>query len=489
MRKGLVIRRKTDLLWALVLLMTIAFMPAHAQSRKAVKQLKVVNNVMYIIISKNLAASSLDSFALTYNVTGLGLHQLIRTGKTDSLLDAGWQVENKPDQYSISKKLGSSDKFLNPSDKIIFSAVPTPDDWREVGGNRIVYGINRFNAGRAFRREGDIVYITLHGHKSAERVRLAGSFTNWQHGAFPMKRTADGWEVPVKLPPGQYFYKFILDEWDWMTDPDNELSENDGRGNENSVFYIPNKTFFLKGYEKANRVRLAGSFNNWAKNNGDNELPLHKVPGGWQIDMYLEPGTHSYEFMVDGRVVKGDEQADDKTRSTVALGNSHLFTLKGFRNAKQVALAGNFNDWDPEDIYLKKTEQGWELPYALGPGNYQYKFIVDGNWMTDPGKPESVIDDGRGNENTMLVIGANYTFRLGGFSSARNVNLAGDFNEWSARGLPMKWNGKEWSCTVYLGRGKHTYKFVVDGKWILDPANKLWEEDEPGKQNSVIWIE
>jgi hypothetical protein len=489
MRKGFVIRKKEWLAWTVVPLLAILFIPVRAQSPRPVKQLKVVNNVMYIIISKNLPITALDSFTLAYNVTNLGLHQLIRTGKTDSLLEAGWQVETKPSQYSISKKLGSSDKLLNPSDKIIFSAVPTPDDWREVGGNRIVYGINHFNPGREFRRAGDIVYITLHGHKRAERVRLAGSFTNWQHGAFPMKRTADGWEVPVKLLPGQHFYKFIVDNGDWMTDPDNKLSENDGRGNENSVFYIPNKTFFLKGYEHAKSVKLIGSFNNWVKNNRSNELPLLKVPGGWKLDMYLEPGTHSYEFVVDGRVVKGDEQLDDKNKSTVALGNSHLFTLKGFRNAKRVALAGNFNDWQPENTYMRKTDQGWELAYALGPGNYQYKFIVDGNWMTDPARPEAVIDDGKGNENTMLVIGANYTFKLNGFAAARQVNLVGDFNEWSERGLPMKWNGKEWTCPVYLGRGKHVYKFLIDGKWMRDPDNKLWEENKLGNGNSVIWIE
>jgi hypothetical protein len=30
---------------------------------------------------------------------------------------------------------------------------------------------------------------------------------------------------------------------------------------------------------------------------------------------------------------------------------------------------------------------------------------------------------------------------------------------------------------------------VVDQKWIIDPTNELWEENEYGTGNSVLWIE
>jgi hypothetical protein len=29
----------------------------------------------------------------------------------------------------------------------------------------------------------------------------------------------------------------------------------------------------------------------------------------------------------------------------------------------------------------------------------------------------------------------------------------------------------------------------VDGKWMIDPANDLWEDNEFGTGNSVLWIE
>jgi hypothetical protein len=49
--------------------------------------------------------------------------------------------------------------------------------------------------------------------------------------------------------------------------------------------------------------------------------------------------------------------------------------------------------------------------------------------------------------------------------------------------------GSKWIFPVFLHKGKHTYKFIVDGKWILDPVNKLYEQNEFGTYNTVLWIE
>jgi hypothetical protein len=41
----------------------------------------------------------------------------------------------------------------------------------------------------------------------------------------------------MKLEPGKYFYKFIVDG-DWITDPGNQNAEDDGHGNINSVLVV-----------------------------------------------------------------------------------------------------------------------------------------------------------------------------------------------------------------------------------------------------------
>lgn len=46
---------------------------------------------------------------------------------------------------------------------------------------------------------------------------------------------------------------------------------------------------------------------------------------------------------------------------------------------------------------------GWVCRVELRPGKYLYKFIVDGDWMTDPGTPQ-MEGDGNGNNNSVMLV-------------------------------------------------------------------------------------
>ncbi len=54
----------------------------------------------------------------------------------------------------------------------------------------------------------------------------------------------------------------------------------------------------------------------------------------------------------------------------------------------------------------------------------------------------------------------------------RQVNVAGDFNNWSPSANPMRrLRGGTWSTSVKLTPGLHAYKFVLNGsQWVPDPA-------------------
>jgi 1,4-alpha-glucan branching enzyme len=57
--------------------------------------------------------------------------------------------------------------------------------------------------------------------------------------------------------------------------------------------------------------------------------------------------------------------------------------------AKTVSLVGDFNQWDPNRHPMKHREEGtWEKIIVLPPGNYEYKFLVDGLWENDPLNPD-----------------------------------------------------------------------------------------------------
>lgn len=79
------------------------------------------------------------------------------------------------------------------------------------------------------------------------------------------------------------------------------------------------------------------------------------------------------------------------------------------------------------------------------------------------------------------------SFRLKGFSTAKEVSVAGSFNDWSPNSVKMQKEGNDWVAYTLAEAGRHMYKFVVDGNWIIDPANTE-QAEENGYTNSVIVI-
>jgi len=70
-------------------------------------------------------------------------------------------------------------------------------------------------------------------------------------------------------------------------------------------------------------------------------------------------------------------------------------------NAKVVSIAGNFTEWGPMPLY--KYHDKWMRRFYLARGTYQYKFVVDLQWIVDPSNKE-VAEDGKGNKNSLLQI-------------------------------------------------------------------------------------
>ncbi|MFM1866782.1 MAG: hypothetical protein RL591_190 [Planctomycetota bacterium] len=69
------------------------------------------------------------------------------------------------------------------------------------------------------------------------------------------------------------------------------------------------------------------------------------------------------------------------------------------------------------------------------------------------------------------------------------VFLAGEFNGWNPTRTPMERMGDGFCrATIELADGRYAYKFVVDGKWIADPANDAREPDGHDGFNSVCVI-
>lgn len=177
----------------------------------------------------------------------------------------------------------------------------------------------------------------------------------------------------------------------------------------------------------ASQVLLAGSFNEWAAT-PEAAIPLFDTDGDgtWTTTITVEEGTYQYKFIVDGAWIP-----DPANQNTVDDGfggvNSVLVVECGTEppppntcgvvtftmvapGAGEVLVSGEFNEWggDAGSAWPLEDPDGdgtWTREAKLDPGSYQYKFIVDGTWMPDPGNPKT-IDDGFGGTNSVIDVPA-----------------------------------------------------------------------------------
>jgi hypothetical protein len=71
---------------------------------------------------------------------------------------------------------------------------------------------------------------------------------------------------------------------------------------------------------------------------------------------------------------------------------------------------------------------------------------------------------------------------------AHRVALAGDFNDWRTDDVvlvPVDGVGR-FAAIVPLPRGDHEYMFVIDGRWVTDPAAEERRPDGFGRENALL---
>jgi chromosome partitioning protein len=74
------------------------------------------------------------------------------------------------------------------------------------------------------------------------------------------------------------------------------------------------------------------------------------------------------------------------------------------------------------------------------------------------------------------------------YPRAKNVQLAGDFNNWQPADTTMQRVGDSgvWQLKMKLPKGTYHYRLVVDGQWQQDPYNERSELNPYGEYNSLV---
>lgn len=71
---------------------------------------------------------------------------------------------------------------------------------------------------------------------------------------------------------------------------------------------------------------------------------------------------------------------------------------------KEIFVAGSFSNWEPKHRMTDCDGSGqYSCRIMLAPGEYQYKFVVDGEWRLDAANPNFVPND-YGTLNSLLTV-------------------------------------------------------------------------------------
>ena len=90
-----------------------------------------------------------------------------------------------------------------------------------------IYGVTQTSEGVLFRASGDGV----------SEVQVAGDFNDWMPHTTPMHRNGTDFEALIKLPPGRYRYRLVMDGR-WSHDSANPDMETNQYGEWNSILHV-----------------------------------------------------------------------------------------------------------------------------------------------------------------------------------------------------------------------------------------------------------
>lgn len=363
------------------------------------------------------------------------------------VVDGNWQADpNAAD--SVDDGFGGSNSVIEVTGDEAPAATMPGDAARDVTTTGVPFRLEAPGAGSVF---------------------VAGEFNNWSPNQDALRdEDGDGvFETALDLDPGRYAYKFVVDG-NWQEDPNATESTDDGFGGKNSVIVVgadaavpaPPDTPAVADGERlvrfvveapgAGQVFLAGEMNGW--NASGEAMTDPDGDGTFEVVVPLQVGSkYAYKFVIDGNwttdesaasfvddgfggqnsivEVKAGEGVQDAGASGTMTapvetgantGTPAGEATEGLRSVKfafqpvisgvnEVMLAGTFNDWNVGATPMTDPDGNgiYEATLLLAPGTYQYKVVVDGNWITDE-QADAFADDGFGGRNSIINVDSRY---------------------------------------------------------------------------------
>lgn len=172
-------------------------------------------------------------------------------------------------------------------------------------------------------------------------------------------------------------------------------------------------------------------------------------------------------------------------------------TFEGGSSAQSVSIAGEFNGWDAQATPLTRLGSAWTVELSLEPGEYAYKFVVDG--VYESAVPPDVYTKWDGEfENRNLIVPdcARPTWRVGGKQVGADGTITAALKFVSGRGgekldpatLRVTVGDAEVQPSVDATTGAVTisYKAPAHGKYSI----RAWAKDTAGRatEQDPLWL-
>ncbi len=153
------------------------------------------------------------------------------------------------------------------------------------------------------------------------------------------------------------------------------------------------------------------------------------------------------------------------------------------QNAQSVFLVGSMNDWNTTSTPMKKNKDGvWSVFLKLDYGEYEYKFMVDGEWQVDQKNP-NFQDDGYGGSNSVIQYGSNFNPNsLSGIKSSLNPKIY-----FKGRYFSNNIFFKNETARFMLDKPEHDFNFGIQIKFNSDFEGYTVLNVNNNKEGSEMW--
>jgi CubicO group peptidase (beta-lactamase class C family) len=286
---------------------------------------------------------------------------------------------------------------------------PQHNSWFPEHPQKLAWGL-----GVGYAKLGDVPAFWQWGDNGAFKGYMTGFptrqeglvfFTNSQNGLAAAKQILElffsGEHTPLKW----------LDYWSY-TDPQFQLRQKAMTG----PFMDAVRPFFVSGTQLPDTNQLKeGSLNNI----GFRLLNMRRFNDArqaFEINLKLNPGSapshaglgmvslregnwpEAAQFFNRAHALDSSEMLLKRTadrllgKADTSRGIGTVFMLPDYMNAHNVQLVGTFNGWNDVATPMRWENGSWRTSINLRPGTYQYKFVVDGVWISDTRNPKVKTD-------------------------------------------------------------------------------------------------